>query len=231
MFLTFSWSHRVFVLMGCLALSGSAEAHDRSIIELPASFGATLPCADCPGILYRVDLIADGMFFSRMSYKERNTSFDDVGRWEIAGTTLVLRGSRGAPEGYTVHPPDSLVRQATTAAEAGLHYELRRLPKFMPIEPDLPMKGLYRADEKEVVFQDCVSALLWRVAAGGDSALVKQAYRTAAEASGEWALASIEAHIVLRAQTPAGDEQPTLVVRRFLGISPEHSCPISTRSR
>jgi uncharacterized lipoprotein YbaY/heat shock protein HslJ len=58
--------------------------------SLPATFEGVIPCADCPGIRQRIVLQADGRFQSRMTYLERNRSFDEAGTWAVAGSTLVL---------------------------------------------------------------------------------------------------------------------------------------------
>lgn len=57
---------------------------------LPATFEGVIPCADCPGIRQRIVLQADGRFRSRMTYLERDRSFDEAGSWTIDGRMLVL---------------------------------------------------------------------------------------------------------------------------------------------
>ena len=47
--------------------------------QLPASFSGDLPCADCPGIRYQLDLFSDHVFFLRMIYLGKDESFDDIG--------------------------------------------------------------------------------------------------------------------------------------------------------
>jgi uncharacterized lipoprotein YbaY len=51
--------------------------------SLPASFIGELPCADCPGIRYQVNLFPDRAFFSRMTYLGRGDegNLDDIGSW------------------------------------------------------------------------------------------------------------------------------------------------------
>lgn len=57
---------------------------------LPATFEGVIPCADCPGIRQRITLRPNGRFRSRMTYLERDRSFDEAGTWSVEGTTLVL---------------------------------------------------------------------------------------------------------------------------------------------
>ena len=63
------------------------------------SKGATL--ADWWGLLWQVDLAADGSYQLRQTWLNRlaPNMFDDIGRWRLepAGQLLVLRGRREAP--------------------------------------------------------------------------------------------------------------------------------------
>ena len=106
---------------------------------LPASFSGTLPCADCPGILYQLNLLPDHTFVSRMSYQERDTHVDDRGTWELAGDgqTLVLRGRRGETQKFALRDRDTLRKLDHAGQEivSQLNYDLKRAPAFSPLEP------------------------------------------------------------------------------------------------
>jgi heat shock protein HslJ len=107
---------------------------------LPATFVGTWPCADCPGILYRVNLFPDHTFVSRMTYQERATHSDDQGRWSLAsdGKTLTFQGRRGASVKFVFHDVDRLRKLDANGHEIqpklNLNYDLKRAPKFMPFE-------------------------------------------------------------------------------------------------
>ena len=106
---------------------------------LPASFSGTLPCADCPGILYQLNLLPDHTFVSRMSYQERDTQVDDRGIWELAGDgkTLVLRGRGGETQKFALRDRDTLRKLDRAGQEIAskLNYDLKRAPTFAPLEP------------------------------------------------------------------------------------------------
>jgi heat shock protein HslJ len=110
-----------------------------AISGLPATFAGTWPCADCPGILYELNLLPDHTFASRMTYQERSTHSDDHGRWELAnhGKTLVLHGRRGAPEKFALHDADTLrkldVNGHEIQSKLNLNYDLKRALKFRSI--------------------------------------------------------------------------------------------------
>jgi heat shock protein HslJ len=105
---------------------------------LPATFVGTLPCADCPGIRYQVNLLRDQHFDSRMIYLERNASFDDHGSWQIEndGKIIVLQSQRGSRQQYALRNEDTLRQLDTNGHEidSKLNYDLTRSPVFTPIE-------------------------------------------------------------------------------------------------
>lgn len=113
-------------------------ANASTISGLPASFMGTLPCADCPGIRYQVDLLPDHRFVSRMTYEERNTRFDDRGRWQLAGDgkILILHGGGGAQQKFAVQNGDTLRQLDRGGHEivSKLNYDLKRAPTFTLIE-------------------------------------------------------------------------------------------------
>lgn len=117
-----------------------AAAKPPTISDLPATFIGTLPCADCPGILYQVNLLPDHTFLSRMAYQDSTVRSDDHGRWEFAGDgkTLVLYGGRGAPGKFALNDIDTLHKLDANGHEIqsklNLNYDLKRAPTFAPIE-------------------------------------------------------------------------------------------------
>src|SRR3974390_927952 len=135
------------ILLGCsstvlLALQastvGSSGISESAIQGLPASFVGNLPCADCPGIRYQVNLFPDHTFASRMTYLERKTEFADHGSWRIAGDgkTLVLLGKRGAREQFALRNAETLRKLDSEGHEINskFDYEFKRLTAFAPIE-------------------------------------------------------------------------------------------------
>lgn len=146
------WTHvRSYVLKdGRLFLSLKADggtyefepmnANDRetALSNLPASFTGTLPCADCPGIRYQLDLMPDKTFASCMTYEERNASLGDHGHWRLSddGKVLVMEGSQPeTTDQYAVRDPSTLRKLDAEGheIESKLNYDLRRAPKFVPI--------------------------------------------------------------------------------------------------
>ncbi len=98
--------------------------------DLPATFAGTMPCADCPGIRYRLELKQDHSFTSSMTYEDRNASFEDVGTWELAndGGVLVLHGGHNSTSKFKLVDSDTL-RQLDgdgNEIQSKLNYDLKR---------------------------------------------------------------------------------------------------------
>lgn len=76
----------------------SAATPARAQLDLPATYAGDLPCADCPGIRYQLNLFPDQTFVMRMAYRERPgpSSFDSAGRWvrSTDGALLMLKTSK-----------------------------------------------------------------------------------------------------------------------------------------
>jgi len=69
------------------------------LTNLPATFAGTLPCADCQGIRYQLNLFDDDSFFLRRTYLGKaGEPVDDVGSWALSSDhrAIVLMG-RGEP--------------------------------------------------------------------------------------------------------------------------------------
>ena len=125
------------VLLILLRAHGGAMAQSPALTNLPATFAANLPCADCPGIRYHLDLYPDGTFSSRMVYEDRNARFDDHGRWEAVdnGKVIALHGGGGSVQKLAVSDNDTLRQLDSNGNEIAstLNYDLKRAPKFAPI--------------------------------------------------------------------------------------------------
>jgi heat shock protein HslJ len=108
-----------------------------AVPALPATFVGRLPCADCPGIRYQMNLNADHTFASRMTYEERDSSFNESGNWEISddGKMLVLHNGQGRTEKFAVRSVETLRMLDADGNEikSTLNYELKRAPEFAPL--------------------------------------------------------------------------------------------------
>ncbi len=145
---------------GMAEVNGEALYFDR--IAAPATFKGTLPCADCPGIDYHLNLLEDGVYFLRETYQDRdNGSFDDIGRYLLSSDRdqLTLYGGREAPLRFALLAPDTLrlLDRDGRHIDSELNYNLSRQPEFEPFEPQLLLRGMYRYFADAGRFQECLS--------------------------------------------------------------------------
>jgi uncharacterized lipoprotein YbaY/heat shock protein HslJ len=153
----------VTLLLKSAGGAAPARAGEEPTLQgLPASFVGTMPCADCPGIHYQLDLKPDHTFSSHMKYQERDATFNDSGRWELAnnGKMLVLQGKSKVNEKFSVLDADTLRKLDINGNEivSQLNYDLKRAPQSAPGErpaaADAPLENTH-----------------WKLAALGDASV------------------------------------------------------------
>jgi uncharacterized lipoprotein YbaY/uncharacterized lipoprotein NlpE involved in copper resistance len=198
---------------------------------LPASYEGELPGASNP-IAWHVDLSPDGRYQLRTTHvgrREPNRS-DDIGRWTRESHTgrIVLRGGREEPVFLLPVDGGAALRKLDRAGEpieSAHNDRLLRLPSYAPIEPRLSLTGTftYMADAAGITL--CADGRRLPVAMEADYRALEAAYRESGSGPGQPLLVRLEGVI---AQRPSQEEsqppRPTLVVERFVGVSPHESC-------
>jgi copper homeostasis protein (lipoprotein) len=197
--------------------------------SLPATYLGDLPCADCAGLRYHLDLLEGGVYFLRRIYLDRAPGLvDDVGRWSVApnGRALELRGAREREERFEI-VDEVILRKLDLAGQpiaSHLNYDLKRAGTFDPIEPALSLRGTYAYLADAGAFTECATGLRLPVAQEGDNAALEAAYSRARPAPGAAVLAAVDGRIAMRMPMEGPGPRPTLVVDRFASVSPDASC-------
>ena len=207
----------------------TGEATYRERITLPASFVGVLPCADCPGIRYTLDLFPGNYYFVRLTYLERADAkpFDQIGRWSLSGdgSTLALTSGRRSTERFAVK--GDVLRKLDMRGreiESKLNYDLRRTGTFERIEPRLAMRGMFQYIADAANFRECQTGQRWPVAMEGAYKELEAAYVKARRQSGQEVLVDIEGLIAMRPKADGAGETATVVVERYTGIRPGETC-------
>jgi len=216
----------IALMLVCMPAS-AGPGQDREM-PLPATFVGVLPCADCPGIEYRLELFADGAYYLRTTYQEREVGqLDDSGTWlrSSDGEILALHGGREAPVMFTIAGPDRLDKLDFEGRPivSELNYSLSRTSGLDPLEPSLHMRGMFSYFADSGVFEECLTGRKLPVAMEADYLRLEQAYMQARREPGEALLANLRGRIVERVNME-GPVRPTLVVEEFMGIWPRESC-------
>jgi heat shock protein HslJ len=121
----------------------SAAGRQSGPIALPASYEGVLPCADCAGIRYIVDLRDNKMFVLRMTYlgkgEGEGTSFEDIGKWSLGpdSRTITLRSDSesSVPLHFAIVSPQTLRKLDTEGKEirSEANHDLTRTEPYQPL--------------------------------------------------------------------------------------------------
>lgn len=189
--------------------------------DVPASYEGELPCADCTGIRYHLDVLPDGMYFLRTEYAGKARVSDAVGHWTVSadGTRLILAGGRSGPLGFAVEGPVTLrLLERVGQGFAGPGKYVLTRTAFRPIEPRTTLTGVYRYFADAGSFTPCGSARRLPVAEEAENAALQAAYRRAGVAPGGEALATVEGRIALRPRTDGEGSQPHWIADRVIEV-------------
>jgi copper homeostasis protein (lipoprotein) len=232
--LTGGYGNRVSVMLrrvsGVQPVARAPQGADPLLEPLPATFAGTLPCADCPGIDYQLNMFADRTFFLRMAYRDRDVTVDDIGRWLVSsdGRILLLKGSSEAPLTFAIVNRDTLRMLDIDGQKISstLNYHLTRLQRVEPLEPVLRVSGMYRYTADAGILTECLTGRRLVVAQERDNAALESAYLAARREAGEEVKVLVEARLVPRPNPDTAAEQPAMVVERFISASPGDTCPL-----
>ena len=212
--------------------TGSADA-----LHLPGSWEGKLPGADGT-VHWHLDLLPEQRYRLRRTYEDKPAPnrFDEIGRWARAADTprldLYVEGEKRVQ--FLVEADGSL-RKLDTAGKpsaSSLNDRLMRLPQAALIEPRLNVRGLFIYMADAAVITLCADGSRVPVAMEGDFRALQAAYMKARPAPGQALLASVEGRIAIR---PSMEESlpplDTLVVERFISLSPQGSCDRASGNR
>jgi copper homeostasis protein (lipoprotein) len=214
-------------------LSGAPAAQGPAVTQafpgsLPATFAGTLPCADCPGIRYQLNLFPDRTFELRTSYLERDAISDDVGRWALAsdGSAIVLRGASGMSRMFSARDRDTLtlLDAQGEAFDSKLDYDLKRAASVEGLGPRLRVSGMYRYMFDTGLFTECATGREMTVATEGDNAALESAYTRARKETGQAMKILVDGYLTTRPNPDTGVARRALVVDRFVSVSPGQAC-------
>ena len=216
-----------------LAAATAAQAEPRlgaHGLVLPGTFAGDLPAASGPGIRHVLDLWPDQVFQLRRTWLGSGHTEDRLGRWHVEPDrrALVLEGAETRFE-ILGNGSLRLLDREGRPIEGPLPYTLTRQHDFNPFEPRLALPGMFLYFADAARFTDCASGRSWPVAMEGDFLALQRAYLEARPEPQAGALptalmARIEARIADRPRMEGEGTPPTVVVERFLSLSPGETC-------
>ncbi len=209
---------------------GAGDRRDRTLGSLPATFTGLLPCPDCAGIRYQINLLPGGAYMQRMTYLRdgHDDSYYEVGAWSLSGDggTLDLDGGRQAIAHWAVKDKRTLRKLDVQGnpIDSNLPDELRRSGGVEGLEPRVRLTGMFRYVADAARFRDCRSGLQWPVAMTGDYRALERAYTSRRVAPGAELMVSLNGRIEERARTEGAGNVSTLVVEKFGRAMPGERC-------
>jgi copper homeostasis protein (lipoprotein) len=198
---------------------------------IAGTYEGFLPCADCAGIRYQLNLLADGAYMQRMTYLRdgHDDSFYEVGGWSLSphARILTLDGGRNGNAYWAVRDRGTLLKLdgAGNPIRSSAPYELERRAELEPMEPRLKLSGMFRYVADAPRFRECRSGLEWPVAMSDDYAALERAYGRHRPEPGADLLVSVKGRVEARSRMEGPGAQTALVVEKFLAAKPGESCP------
>jgi heat shock protein HslJ/uncharacterized lipoprotein NlpE involved in copper resistance len=198
-------------------------------LNLPATFTGDLPCADCEGIRYHLDLWSDGVFHLRRLWLGTPGVEDDRGRWrwDPSRPVLFLYGGRDMPFQFEVTGPNTIRKLDLRGRpiESELNYTLTSDGTLTPTDLSLFLHGMFRYMADAARFEECLTGRSYPVAMEGDYIKLERAYLEADKPeAGAPLMASFEGHISLKPAMEGDKRIPTVSVRRFIDLWPGQHC-------
>jgi copper homeostasis protein (lipoprotein) len=211
-------------------VAGTDAPRSTPLGVLPATFEGVLPCADCEGIRYHLDLFEDEAFFLRTTYLGRGDDgiFDDIGTWVVSSERerLALFGGREAPVMFRIVDRGTLRKLDLEGHEIAteLNYDLTRHATFDPVEPQLHVRGMYRYMADAALFEECLTGKRFPVSFEADNIALERGYRDSGVEPGQPILVSLEGRIAERPAMEGDASVMSLVPERFIGAWPGETC-------
>ncbi|MEM9315948.1 MAG: META domain-containing protein [Pseudomonadota bacterium] len=202
-------------------------------LRLPASFVGTLPCADCEGVAWHLDLWPGQAFHLRRQWLGRADSegnparHDEVGRWHAdpLRDAVVLPGTSEQAIRWEVLAPDRLRRldREGNRIESELNYEIASDGTLMQTDlEDVFLGGMMTYLADAATFEDCLTGHRYPIVQEGAYLELERAYLRDRSAPGAPLYVHLEGGLLLRPAMEGPDRR--LVVDRFIKTRPGIDC-------
>jgi copper homeostasis protein (lipoprotein) len=205
-----------------------ADTTPGSIEPLPALFSGVLPCADCTGTRYDIDLREDNLYFLRLTFlgTAPERSYDDIGTWSLASDlrTLGLKGTRQSPLLFAITSANTLRRLDAEGQtiESELNYNVTRVTPYEALAPLVPLRGMYAPTKEGAVLEECATGLRMRLD-GPNTAAIAQDFDKFRNGSSKPMLLAVEGSIHPLPE-PADDVTAVLMTNATAKFWPGESC-------
>jgi len=216
----------VLCVIGC-----SNEKSDQQHLitkELPISYSGTLPCADCPGIDYHLNLFADNSYYLQLHYQGTgdNSTFYQLGQWQQHTGQLRLLSDEPQQTAFQIAKDGSirLLDQEQGPINSLLNYQLQRDATFRPMYPVTQFHGMYRFAADTGTFTECLTRQHWSVAQKAENTALESLYLEYADEQNQSLLVEVNGFLEPDMNATTSEVAPVLVVTEANNIWPGETC-------
>ena len=199
-----------------------ATDFEHIFIDNDMSFEGTLPCVDCPGINYQINLYRDGRFEVRKELLERGQVQLITGTWLLDKRTLHLVNQQVSLPVFHFRSNRQLV-MTDLAGQPILNsdaYQLNRLDTLKKIDQRQPMLGMYQLRNNQAIFTQCQSGESLPIANTQNHLPMMRLYQQDPRFTNQAVIATL---VGRKAADQNGTD--TLYVDKFEQFWPNASCP------
>jgi copper homeostasis protein (lipoprotein) len=213
---------------------GSGEEHGRPeepsspLAPLPATFTGVVPCSDCVGLRYQINLQPHGTFTQRTTHMKSGSDVSTyaMGRWSTDGRVLSLDPGTGKTDRWSSEGGRTLRKLNADGdpMEPIGAYDITRSASVEPLRPRTRMSGMFRYLADAPRFRECRTGVDLPVVMSGDYVSLERAYTEKRSGPGSELFVSLDGRIE---QVPRMDGEGTeaaLVVERFQRAEPGRAC-------
>lgn len=198
-----------------------ATDFEHIFIDNDMSFSGTLPCADCPGISYHINLFRDGRFEARQEYLERNKVNLVKGVWLLEQRNLHLVNQQQTLPAFHFLSNNQLtiLDLSGKPVSGNPAYQLQRQSAFKKLDTRQAMLGLYQLIDNQATFTSCRTGDTLNVANTQFHIPVMRQYQQDERYKGKAVIAT------LTGRRGADEQQNTLFIDKFEQFWPGAVCP------
>lgn len=198
-----------------------ATDFEHIFIDSDMSFIGTLPCAECPGITYHINLYRDGRFEVRQEHLERSKVAIVKGVWLLEKRNLHLVNQQQTLPAFHFLSNNQLTMLDLNGKPiaSNLNYQLQRETEFKKLDTRQAMLGLYQLKDNLATFTSCRSGDTLNVANTQFHLPVMRQYQQDERYNGKAVIATLQGR---RGQD---EQQYTLFIDKFEQFWPGAICP------
>jgi heat shock protein HslJ len=203
------------MVAGCGA-GGIPHQKESSKLATPGTFTGVLPCADCEGIRYHLDLWPDHAFHLEREWMGQEHIQYDIGRWSLdSGRKVLILESAGnmVAQFEAAHPKAlRLLDEKGHHIQSSLNYTIKSEGRLDAVNIALPLRGELKRDGAVLHVRECLTGRTYVAADEGDVTAARQAMIASQDTDSVYVTMEATLH------------GTSITVRRFINAWPGESC-------